>query len=83
MRLDGYDFFRSEHPHKKYDVYKNGRFITSFGDSRYEQYYDKIGLWSHLDHHDSQRRRLYRLRHANDRLDDKESAGYFSYHYLW
>lgn len=80
---DGFEFFKSNRKNKKYDVYKNGVYITSFGDSSYQHYHDKIGLWSHLDHNNLKRRQAYQSRHAGDRLHDKTSAGYFAWKYLW
>lgn len=83
VKLDGFEFKKSTRKNKKYDVFKDGKYITSFGDNRYQHYFDKVGLWSNLNHNDKERRRLYRLRHSKDKLDDKTSAGYFSYYYLW
>jgi len=73
---------------KKYDVYKDGKYITSFGGLRengepYEQYKDKIGFYKAYDHGDKARRDRYRQRHKNDKLNDKGSAGFFSYYFLW
>ena len=47
--LDGYEFFKSNKKNKKYDVYKNGRFLASFGaikknNTPYSQFFDKIGI---------------------------------------
>ncbi len=81
--LDGYRFEKSKNKNKKYDVYKDDKFIVSFGASAYQHYKDRIGLWKHKDHNDPERRRLYRLRHKHDNLNDKQSAGYMSWHYLW
>jgi hypothetical protein len=53
-----------------------------FGDKRYQQYHDKIGLYSHLDHNDEIRRLNYKKRHKNDKLNEF-SPGYFSWYYLW
>jgi len=80
---NGYTITPSNRNHKKYDVYKGDRYITSFGDVRYEHYYDKLGFYSNLDHLDSQRRRLYRTRHARDNIDNPNYAGYWSWKYLW
>lgn len=80
---NGYSIIPSRRKYKKYDVYKNDRYITSFGDVRYEQYYDKLGFYYKLDHSDKERRRLYRLRHADDNIDDPNYAGYWSWKYLW
>ena len=86
MRIekDGYFFRKSNRKNKKYDVYdKNGSYIISFGDKRYQHYKDKIGLYSHLDHNDKKRRDRYRSRHRNDMIDNDNFAGFFSWNYLW
>ena len=31
--------------------------VIHFGDNRYQQYKDKIGIYSHLDHNDKERRK--------------------------
>jgi len=61
-----------------------------FGDKRYEQYKDKIGLYSNLDHLDKNRRDEYRNRHEGVLLKNgqkaykkKFSPSWFSYYYLW
>ena len=73
----------SKHKFKKYDVYDlNNGYITSFGDTRYQQYRDKIGFYRDLDHMDLTRRANYQSRHQHDNLD-RLSAGYFSWKYLW
>ena len=78
---DGFLFKKSKRQNKKYDVYKNNRFIVSFGDDRYQQYKDKIGIYKALDHNDKKRRDNYYARHGKDaRLG---SARYFSHKYLW
>lgn len=68
---------------KKYHVYtlKEHEYITSFGDKRYQQYYDKIGHYKALNHKDKNRRRLYYLRHGKQ--TEPLSAKYFSHNYLW
>jgi hypothetical protein len=53
-----------------------------FGDKRYHQFHDKIGLYKNLDHHDDKRRLNYQKRHKNDKLNEF-SPGYFSMNYLW
>lgn len=75
---------------KKYDVYssKTGEYITSFGaihplGQPYEQYFDKISFYKDYNHENKERRKLYRLRHKNDKLSDKTSAGFFSWFFLW
>lgn len=81
--LDGFTFIKSKTKNKKYDVYKNNKKITSFGDKRYQHYKDKIGMYSNLNHNDLNRRKLYRARHKNDNITSPTSAGYFSWKYLW
>jgi hypothetical protein len=83
-------FEKSRHRHKKYDaVLRNlasGRLVRMpFGDASYAQYKDttRLGLYSHLDHLDPRRRRLYRIRHANDVKAGFYSPGYMSWNYLW
>ncbi len=65
---------------KKYDVFKNKKYYLSFGDKRYAQYFDKLGHYSHLNHNDKERRRLYYARHGEAK---KYSAKWFSHKYLW
>jgi len=86
--LDGYDFYVSHKKNKKYDVYKNGRFLTSFGAIKenskepYEQYFDKIGFFSAYNNLNKKKKKLYKNRHKKD-IGKKESAGWFAFNYLW
>ena len=66
---------------KKYDVFFEGKKVVSFGDSRYQQYYDKIGHYRHLDHHDRKRRDAYYSRHGA--ANSYTSAKYWSHRILW
>lgn len=52
-----------------------------FGDQRYEQYFDKLSHYKHLDHQDKQRRRNYYSRHG--KTATLYSAKYFAHKYLW
>jgi len=73
---------KSTRKHKKYMVLtKIG--IIHFGDNRYEQFRDKIGVYSHLDHNDKKRKELYYKRHGNKDIKNKESAKYWSHKILW
>tara|TARA_R110000765_G_scaffold33330_2_gene76448 strand:- start:4470 stop:4727 length:258 start_codon:yes stop_codon:yes gene_type:complete len=79
-----YKPFRSQAKNKKYAVYimKDGRKKKiNFGDSRYQQFKDKIGEFSSLDHGDPKRRKLYFARHG--RTTDKNTALYWSNRILW
>lgn len=80
---DGYIFVPGVRKNKKYSVYngQTGKYITSFGDTRYEHYYDKIGHYEKQNHKNIRRRRLYYDRHGKNA--QKDTAKYFSHHYLW
>ena len=82
-------FQRSTQKRKKYDAVlynKKARTYKTipFGDRAYRHFEDKtgLGLYSHLDTHNNNRRRLYRLRHAGED-DNKFSSGWFALKYLW
>ena len=82
-KKDGYIFKVSNRKNKKYDVYSasSGKYLVSFGDTRYEHFKDKIGFWKKKDHGDIKRRELYKKRHnSNPKIG---SAGYFALKYLW
>jgi len=67
---------------KKYRAYLSDGSTIDFGDTRYEQYEDKVlGTYSNLDHHDLRRRELYWLRHKKNY--PIFSADWFSKNYLW
>jgi hypothetical protein len=78
-----YEIKVSKRKNKKYDVYENGKYLLSFGAIGYAQYKDTtgIGAYSHLDHLNKDRRRLYYARHG--RTNDKKSAKYYSNKFLW
>jgi hypothetical protein len=59
----------STRKHKKIDVYKNGVYLESIGDTRYGDYstYIKEKGQAYAD----ERRRLYRLRHTKDTLGEQ------------
>ena len=82
----------SNQKNKKYSVITPSGKKIHFGDKRYEHYKDTTGLgvYSHLDHNDKERRKRYRRRHSNILLKDgtpayknKEQPSYYSYNYLW
>jgi len=69
----------------------NGK-IIHFGARDMEQYKDTtgLGLYSHLNHNDKERRRLYLARakgikdkNGNLTWNNPESANYYSVKYLW
>lgn len=81
VRLDGYTFERSKRAHKKYAVTLASGRTVHFGDTRYQQYKDRIGLFSDADHGDKERRRRYYARHGREAA--RESPKWFSHRYLW
>ena len=89
-KIEGYDIVappkRPSNRYKKYEVYKDDKYITAFGDNRYGQFKDKIGYWSEKNTYDKQQRARYRMRHAKDKgviNEDPNYSGWWSWHYLW
>ena len=78
-----YVFKVSTRSNKKYDVYKDNKYLVSFGDKRYEHYEDKtpIKYYSNLNHYDTKRRDDYYKLFKNN--PKNESAIFFSHKYLW
>ena len=83
-----YKIMKSTRKHKKYMVYvkannKRGYKLIHFGSSRHQQYKDKtpLKLYSHLDHKDEKRKKLYYKRHG--KYAKKDTPKYFSHMYLW
>jgi hypothetical protein len=84
MEKNLYKPFVSKSKNKKYSVYiikNNKKRLIHFGDKRYQQYKDKIGNYSSLDHNDKKRKELYYKRHG--KTTDKNSAKYWSNKILW
>lgn len=82
---NGWHIQVSKRKNKKYDVFDDKNdYILSFGDTRYQQYHDKIGHYKHLDHHDKDRRKNYLARAKGiGHVDDPYSANHYSIEYLW
>lgn len=88
--INGIDFVKSPNSKKKYRaIFKDGTKID-FGAIGYQHYFDKIGLYAKFNHNDKERRRRYRLRHGSiftkdglRAIDNKKSAAYLSWYYLW
>ena len=83
--MELYKPFKGKSKNKKYSVYvqskQGGTKLIHFGDSRYGQYKDKIGYYSHLDHNDPKRRKSYYARHG--KATSKDTAKYWSHKILW
>ncbi len=88
-----YTPFVSKSKNSKYSVYviKNDKKkLIHFGDSRMQQFKDKLGHYSNLDHGDKERRKRYLARakgikdkNGNLTWKNKNSANYYSIKYLW
>lgn len=85
-------FLESSRKGKKYMVITPKGKWVHFGAKSMEQFKDStgMGLYSHLDHGDPERRRRYlaRAKGIKDKQgrltwNDKESANYYSVKYLW
>lgn len=92
IKIDGIDYMvkPSNRKNKKYDVYKEGSYLLSFGDTRYKQYRDKLEYYEDQNHYDKKRRDAYRARASNIRnkqyeltYNNPEYANFWSYNYLW
>lgn len=81
IKRNGLTFRRSTRKFKKYDVFKGEKYLFSFGDSRYQHFHDRLGLWNDLDHGDDLRLKRYYQRHGPKVKG--LNADYFSKLYLW
>jgi hypothetical protein len=82
-------FRLSNRRYKKYDailvnIYTGKIKYVPFGDSRYYHYKDStgLGLWSHKDHGDNNRRMSFKSRHEANAAY-KFSSAWFANRYLW
>lgn len=90
IELDGINFIISPNKNKKYRaIFQDGSFVD-FGAAGYQHYFDKIGLYSNLNHYDVDRRISYIKRHSaikkkdgSRAISDTHSPAYLSLHYLW
>lgn len=78
----------SKRKNKKYDVYKildnnEVEYLLSFGSKSNDQYFDRLGYYSDVNHNDEKRKESYLKRHQNDYLEDPEYAGFWAKYILW
>ena len=80
-----YSFKVSTKINKKYDVYKNNKYLTSFGSRKNQHYEDKTPLkyYSNLNHLDLKRKQNYYKRFGKKEDAKFETAKWFSHNYLW
>ena len=80
-----YKPFKSKAKNKKYSVYvkspSGNPKLIHFGDNRYGQFKDKLGVYKSLDHNDPKRKKAYYNRHGP--ATDKNTAKYWSHKILW
>jgi hypothetical protein len=83
FKYKGYNVYISDKPQKKYYAIVNDRKVY-FGQLPYQQYHDKIGYYSDLNHSSRKRRELYRARQgARGYQNRKGSASWFAWNLLW
>lgn len=82
-------FVISNVKNKKYSIRYKGK-LVSFGDKRYQQFRDKIGKYSNLDHNDKVRRTAYlkRAKGIKNKNGDltwkiKGTPNYYAVKILW
>lgn len=80
-----YEIRVSTRKNKKYDVYKNDKYLLSFGDLRYQHFRDITPLkaFAHLDHNDKKRRDNFRKRFQKHDHWDEDKSMFYSWNYLW
>ena len=78
-----YSFKVSIRKNKKYDVYKDNKYLLSFGSKSNFHYFDStpIKYYSYLNHLDEKRRENYYKRFGKKAKPD--TAKWFSHNYLW
>lgn len=80
-----YKPFISSAKNKKYSVYvkndKGGVKLIHFGDSRYQQFKDKLGHYANNDHLDETKKKNYYARHG--KATSKDTAKFWSHKILW
>lgn len=89
VKIGKYEYTKSNKKNKKLDVIVNGK-IISFGDIRYQHFFDKTRIHKNLDHKDEKRRKNYLTRTSNQKdgkgkltKDNPESANYHARRILW
>lgn len=81
---------KSTRKNKKYMVLNNNNNIVHFGDKRYEQFRDDIGLYKNLNHNDKERQKNYCKRSSGIRdgqgkltKNNIDSPNHWSMKLLW
>jgi len=89
VKIGRYDYQKSTKKGKKLMTKVKGKTIH-FGNSRYEQYKDRTGIWKDKDHKDEKRRKNYLTRtkgildgDGNTTYNNPESPNYHARKILW
>ena len=89
VKIGEYEYTKSPVKHKKLRV-KVGKVTIDFGDSRYQHFKDRTGIWKSLDHNNDDRRKNYLQRSANIKdkagnltKDNPAKANYHARRILW
>lgn len=84
-----YIYSKSPVKNKKLRTIVDGKTID-FGDTRYDHYFDKSGIWSSKNHNDAKRRKNYLTRSGGIKnkqgkltMNDPSSPNYHSRRVLW
>lgn len=89
--------YKVEIPAEMWNKWRDDKIKTKrtikFGAQGYQQFFDRIGEWKNMDHHDEKRRDSYKKRHGviTTNVNGKDiksyklpfSAEFFSYYLLW
>jgi hypothetical protein len=67
-KLNNLDIYPSTKKNKKIDIYRDGKYLGSIGDSRYKDFYMYLKEDKALA---NERRRLYHLRHTGDTFKEQ------------
>jgi len=89
VKVGKYDYLKSNKQNKKLMVNINDKWVH-FGDTRYQHYKDRSGIWSKMDHKDDERRKKYlaratKIKNKNGDLtaNDPSSPNYHAIRILW
>ena len=89
VKVGKYDYEKSTRKDKKLMTIVKGK-IIHFGNSSYQHYRDKTGIWSNLDHNDKKRRENYLARakgikdkSGNLTYKDPSSPNYHAVNVIW
>lgn len=87
--INGLPYYKSTRRDKKLYTIVNGKKVH-FGNNKYQHYFDKTGIWQHLDHLDDKRRLSFIKRFSGIKLktgklaiNDVNQPAYHALRILW